>query len=241
MIHHTQGILLHRFKYSDSKLILKILTREFGLQSYLFFVSVKAKNKSKLNILQPMYLQDLQVYHKENAGLQKIKEISAGKVLTDIPFNVFKQTISLFIAEFLLKILQENQEDKELFDFVYSSVINLDDEKDNFRNFHLFFLYQLTEFLGIKPENNYTDSQKIFDLRKAKFIIGKPGYNDYLDANISRKFFELTNFSDFKIKNFELNNTERKLLLRGIIDFYNLHLERPGKLKSLDVLTQVFS
>ncbi|MCF6184130.1 MAG: recombination protein O N-terminal domain-containing protein, partial [Bacteroidales bacterium] len=162
MIHPTKGILLHRLKYSDSKLILNILTREFGLQSYLFFVSVSAKKKSILNLLQPMYLLDLQVYHKENTGLQKIKDISAGKVLINLPFDIYKQTISLFLAEFLLKMLRENQTDKELFDFIYNSVISLDDETEHFNNFHIFFLYRLTEFLGVKPENNYSDSKKIF-------------------------------------------------------------------------------
>ena len=37
MIHKTGGIVLHRFKYSDSKVIAKIFTEEFGLQSYMFF------------------------------------------------------------------------------------------------------------------------------------------------------------------------------------------------------------
>ena len=241
MIHQTKGILLHRFKYSDSKLILKILTREFGLQSYLFFVSVSAKKKSILNVLQPMYLLDLQVYHKNNTGLQKIRDISAGKVLINLPFDIYKQTISLFLAEFLLKMLQENQTDKELFDFIYNSVISLDNETKDFRNFHVFFLYRLTEFLGVKPKNNYSDSKKIFDLQKAKFIIGQPNHPYFLNENKSRKFYELIKLNNFNQKGFKLSNFERKFLLRSMIDFYNLHLDRPGKLKSLEILAQVFS
>ncbi len=241
MIHPTKGILLHRLKYSDSKLILNILTREFGLQSYLFFVSVSAKKKSILNLLQPMYLLDLQVYHKENTGLQKIKDISAGKVLINLPFDIYKQTISLFLAEFLLKMLRENQTDKELFDFIYNSVISLDDETEHFNNFHIFFLYRLTEFLGVKPENNYSDSKKIFDLQEAKFIIGQPNHTYFLDESKSRKFYELIKLNNFNQQGFKLSNFERKFLLRSMIDFYNLHLDRPGKLKSSEILAQVFS
>ncbi len=241
MVHSTKGILLHRFKYSDSKLILKIFTEEFGLQSYLFYISASAKNKSKLNLLQPMYLLDLQVYNKENSKLQKIKEIASGKVLKSIAFNIYKQTMSLFISEFLLRVLEENQTDKKLFNFVYSSVIQLDNEKTNFKDFHLFFLYHLTEFLGIKPENNYSDSKKIFDLQKAKFIIGKPSHIYYFEEKKSQQFYELIMLQHFNQQNFKINNAERRLLLRGIIDFYNLHLDRPGKLKSLDILAQVFS
>lgn len=241
MIHSTKGILLHRFKYSDSKLILKILTREFGLQSYLFFASISAKNKSVLNLIQPMYLLDLQVYHKENSSLQKIKELSNAVILKSIPFDIYKQSISLFLAEFLLKVLQDNQKDFELFDFVFKSIKNLDTENENVNNFHLQFLCQMTKFLGILPEDNFSGSRTIFDLGKAKFITGRPNHPNYFNENISLKFSEMLNTDNANKKNLEFTNIQRRELLQGIINFYNLHLERPGKLKSLEVLSQIFS
>jgi len=241
MIFPTKGILLHRFKYSDSKIILKIFTREFGLQSYLFFLSVSAKNKSKLNLLQPMYLLDLQVYYKNEDKLQKIKEISPATIFTSIPFDIYKQTMSLFFAEFLLKILQENEKDIELFDFVFHSLIRLDQTKGNINNFHLLFLIRMTKFLGIMPENNYSLSRKIFDLQAAKFIIGNPNHNDYLNEELSKNIFKLINIQDLNRNNFNISNFKRRELLKHIIKFYNIHLDRPGKLKSPEILAQIFS
>jgi len=242
MIFPTQGVLLSRLKYSDSKLILKIYTREFGLQSYLFYSSATRKNKFKLNLLQPMYLLDLQVYHKEKSGLQKIKEVAPADVFKTIPFNIHKQTLSLFLAEFISKILQENQTDKDLFDYIFNSIKLLDKADERaVNNFHVLFLYKLTEFLGIMPENNYSSSRKIFDLQAAKFIVGYPNHKAFFDEKTGKNFYELSmirNLDDYDLK---LSNNNRRELLQGIINYYNLHLNRPGKLKSLEILAQVFS
>ena len=241
MIHQTKGILLHRLKYSDSKLILKIFTREFGLQSYLFFASGTAKIKSLLNLFQPMYLLDLQVYHKERPGLQKIKEVSPAEIFNTIPFDIYKQSISFFLAEFLLKILQENEKDPRLFDFIYNSIRKFDIGIENSTNFHLYFLCELTEYLGILPENNYSDTKKIFDLETAKFIIGHPKHKNYFNETISLKFSEILTEKNNKSRLNEFSNSQRRELLQGIINFYNIHLERPGEIKSLKVLTEIFS
>jgi DNA repair protein RecO (recombination protein O) len=241
MIHQTKGIILHRLKYSDSKLVLKIFTREFGLQPYLFFISKSAKKKSAVNLIQPMYLLDLQVYYKENTALQKIKEFSVIENLTTIPFDIKKQLISLFLAEFLLKVLQENHKDPRLFDFIFNAISRFDRTTKESNNFHLFFLCQLTEYLGIIPRNNFSGSHRIFDLEKAKFIIGHPNHRNFFNESLSLKFSEL-----LKVRNdikpiINLSNSQRRELLAGIINFYNFHLDRPGKIKSLEILSQIFS
>ncbi len=241
MIHKTKGIVLHRFKYSDSKLILKIFTREFGLQSYLFFVSKSPKKRFALNLLQPLYLLNLEVYHKETGALQKIKEFSIAEHFNTIPYDIKKQSVSLFLSEFLLKVLQENEKDTLLFDFVYASLKEFDDLLEGSADFHLYFLVHLTEFLGILPDNNFSDPYKIFDLEKAKFIIGYPTHQNFFSETLSEKFSELLQFPDNKAPLVSVTNAQRRELLNGIIGFYNYHLERPGKIKSLEVLAQIFS
>ena len=69
MIHKTGGIVLHRFKYSDSKVIAKIFTEEFGLQSYMFFGANSKRGRLQINLLQPLFPVDLQVYYKETVQL----------------------------------------------------------------------------------------------------------------------------------------------------------------------------
>ena len=91
------------------------------------------------------------------------------------------------------------------------------------------------------PENNYSDSRKIFDLEVAKFIIGHPRHKNYLNETISLKFSEILTKKKNKNQQIEFSNNQRRELLQGIINFYNFHLDRPGKIKSLEVLSEIFS
>lgn len=94
MIHKTKGIVLHRFKYSDSKYIAKIYTKQFGLQSYIVFGANSKKGRMQINLLQPLFPLDMQVYHKETVELQKVKEIAVF-----YPVNSFSDDISLNIKD----------------------------------------------------------------------------------------------------------------------------------------------
>ncbi len=241
MIYQTKGILLHRLKHTNSRIILKILTRKFGLQSYLYFSSNSKKKIFEQNILQPLYLFDLQVYHKEDKLLHKIKEISSSTHFMSIPFNVYKQSITFFIAEFMLKVLQENQADEELFDFAENMIINLDSAETDIADFHLFFLYRLTEFLGILPDKNYSSARKIFDLRAGKFITGHPNHKFFLSEKLSEILYEISRSPKYEIKKLSVTKKERAELLESLTEFYNIHLGKPGNLKTPKILNQIFS
>ena len=240
MVHSVKGIVLHRLKYSDSKLILKILTDKFGLRTYLFFISKSTKQRSKLNLLQPMYFLDMNVYHKETGGIQKIKDFQADKIYTSIPFDVIKQTISFFCAEFLLKTIHENNEDKEMFLFLSGMFDEFDSLQKRIADFTVFFLYHFTQYLGIKPQENFSDKNKIFDLEKGRFIFGRPNHQNFLNEQNSILFNKLSQIQNLDTEKYLFKNAERNILLQSLINYYNIHLERPGKLKSLDVLKQIF-
>ncbi|MFN2394169.1 MAG: DNA repair protein RecO [Bacteroidales bacterium] len=62
MIHTTPGIVLHSFKYGDSGIIARILTPDFGLQSYLVQGVRKSKSRIRASQFQPLTLLDMVVY-----------------------------------------------------------------------------------------------------------------------------------------------------------------------------------
>lgn len=238
MIFSTRGIVLHRFKFSDSKTITKIYTEKFGLQSYLIYGSSSKKAKQIQSLLQPFFLVEMQVYHTDNKGLQKIKEISNSYPFKTVPFDFNKNSIALFLSEFLLKIIQENEADKDLFEFIYNSIEFFDSVKDNFQNFHLIFLLKMCNFLGISPNKNFSEQNAIFNLNSGRYTTGIPQNQKHIDIKHSFKFNELLS-ANFKSK-ININNSERRILLSYIIDFYTIHLGKPGELKSLDVLKEIF-
>lgn len=240
MIFSTKGIVLHRFKYSDSKIIAKIYTEHFGLQAYLIFASDTKKGRLIKSILQPMFLLDMDVYHNEKNGLQKVKEISNNLPFLSIPFDIKKSTIGLFLAEFIISVFEENEPDEKLFEFLSESIKFFDSIKENFQNFHLIFLLKMSKFLGIQPENNFVPEKSIFDLNAGRFITGIPNHKQYVNHDLSLLLNKLlvSGYEDMQAAN--LSNTQRRSLLGIIIDYYTLHLGKPGVMKTLKVLSQVF-
>ncbi len=241
MIEKTGGILLHRIKYSDSRLILKIFTEKFGLRSYMFYLSKTKNKKHEQNILQPLYVYDLEVYDGGKCNICKIKNISLKVLFKSLPFDIYKQSLSMFLSEFILKISADNEPDDILFDFIFNSVKELDEMQISVADFHLFFLYRLSGYLGILPENNYSDSHKIFDLKTGRFITGHPSHSFFLDEKMSFNLYKLACSQKYETLSLRLNKNDRASLLNALIDFYNLHLGRPGKMKSPEILKQVFS
>jgi DNA repair protein RecO (recombination protein O) len=159
--------------------------------------------------------------------------------LPSIYDDIKKNTISVFIAEFLLKTIKENEPDQMLFSFISESVVLLNDEETRVSDFHLFFLFRLTKYLGIEPLNNYSDENKIFDIKSGKFIAGYPNHNYYLNFQMSR-LIHLILYNELKDLP-ELTNKNRSLLLEFITGYYNLHLDRPGELRSIKILKDVYS
>jgi len=68
MIEKTQGIALHYTKYSESSVIAKIFTKNFGLKSCIINGVRKKKSKSKLGLLRPLTLLDIELYQNSKQG-----------------------------------------------------------------------------------------------------------------------------------------------------------------------------
>src|ERR1035437_6833481 len=174
MIHKTRGIVLRTVDYSDTSLIVKIYTEQFGIQSYLI-KGARRKNVSiKGNLLQPLALLELVVYKKEKKQLQTLKEVGAEIHFTSIPNDQAKTSILFFLNEILLKCLQEEEENAELFLFLHETIQTLDSVEKNFSNLHLIFLIRFSRFLGFFPQGNFSDTNSIFDLREGRFVKQEP-------------------------------------------------------------------
>ena len=101
---------------------------------------------------------DLTVLHKNNRQLQRIK-VKANYAYKNIPFNVLKSSVALFLAEVLNKCLKE-EENRSLYCFLENSLIEFDrGEFDS--QFHIRFLVGLSGYLGFskygKPKFSYFD------------------------------------------------------------------------------------
>jgi DNA repair protein RecO (recombination protein O) len=234
----TRGIVFNKIKYAESSLVVKIFTEEVGLQSYLV-KGVNSKNaRLKPSLFQPLSLLEMVVYHKTSHGLQHIKEARIDYPWQHIPFSPEKQSILMFLDEILYKTIRHETPDKELFQWIYHTLVWFDLEEKNFLNFHLFFLMQLTRFLGFSPkkETFETTTQPFFDMQEGHFVQHKPFHPYYLEGQQAALFFQLMQTGLDGLKTFKINNTQRRSMLDALLTFYQLHLPELGKIKSLEVL-----
>ncbi len=241
MIAKTKGIVFHQLKYSETSLIVKIYTREFGLQSYLIKGARSKKSKISPALLQHLSLLEIVASHKEKSNLQYIREIRAAHQYSSLPFDMVKSSITMFVNELLIKAIKEEEANPALFDFIFQSMQWLDLATENVVNFHLIFAIQLSRYLGFYPRGIYSPSTPYFDLEEGCFENRKPIHANYIQGADAEKLSMLTEYSFDTIEEVKLNHESRNKVLDQIINYYQLHLPNFGELKSLDVLRTVLN
>jgi DNA repair protein RecO (recombination protein O) len=241
MLQKTSGIVLHTIKYSETSLIVKIYTQEFGFGSYIISGVRSKKSKNKAGLFQPLALVDIVVSGNERSALPRISEINIHQPYSHLPFDVIKSSIAIFINEILLHSFREPHPDEELFLFIRNSLLILDLDTASCANFHLGFMVQLSRFLGFPPQGEYTADTSVFDLQEGKFVNYLPHHPHYLHANSSIQLSELMRLSYSELSGLTLSKAERKQLLNALILFYQLHISSFGQIKSAAILEEIIA
>ncbi|MFD2144107.1 DNA repair protein RecO [Mucilaginibacter antarcticus] len=196
MLHKTRGIVLKTTDYGESSVIVQVFTEKLGLQSYIINGVKKPKAKISRNMLQPLHLLDMVVYHKAAGNVQRISELKTAPVLQTLPYDIIKSSMALFLNEVLYKSIKQQTADEHMFDFVFSAIEWLDHQTDGLANFHLLFLVKLTRYLGFYPDRYQVDNADYFDLKDGVFKQYKPDSILYL----SPAHAKLRQFIAFKLR-----------------------------------------
>lgn len=241
MLHKTRGIIFRATDYGESSVIVQIFTEKFGLQSYIINGAKKPKAKIGRNMLQPLHLLDLVVYHKNTGSVQRISELKNAPVLLSIPYDVIKSCIAIFLNEVLYKAIKQQSPDENLFDFIFSAIEWLDHQTESVANFHLVFLTRLTRYLGFYPDRYMAGNADYFDIKNGQFTRFKPESVSYLSPPHTDNFRLVlqTGFEDMHL--LKLSNDERRYLVQKLLEYYAMHIEGFGNIKSADVLEEVLA
>jgi len=245
MLHKTRGIVLHVTDYSETSVIAKIYTELFGVQSYLLRGVKKRKAKVRSNILQPMSLLDMEVNHNERGGLQYLTEISNQPAFTNIPVDMMKSSMVLFINEIVYKAVKEEEANPLMFDFLHHAMMWLDAMEPVNADFHLIFMVQFTRFLGFFPEGNsnelLTGNESFFDLIEGRFMLVIPTHNHFMSVELSQWFSIVLKATLQQQEELKIPISGKRELIEKLIEYYGLHLSGFGTMKSHKVLEAVWS
>ena len=221
MTYKTKGIVLNFIKFKESSIICKIFTESFGLQSYIVN-GVRSFNKTKMSLFQPLTILDLVVYNKSSVNIQRLKEMKIDVIYMTNHTDIKKISVCIFLSELLSKILSNEPNQNEKFNFLYNSFLIYDSLEKNIKNFHIQFLLKLTKFFGFQ----ISDSSQI-----TKAYLNKKEQNDFVMDCISMDY-------NSKIHS---NYSERNDVLNSLIIYFSQSLGVNIKLKSLQVLKEVFT
>jgi DNA repair protein RecO (recombination protein O) len=239
MLHKTRGIVFKTTDYGDNSIIAQVFTDKFGLQSYIVNGAKKPRARISRNMFQPLHLLDMVVYHKNTGNVQRIKEVKNTPVLQTIPYDVIKSSLAIFLNEVLYKAVKQQSADENLFDFVFNAIEWLDHKADGLANFHLFFLIRLTRYLGFYPDTHLAGAAGYFDLKDGLFRNYKPDGTLYLSPPHTQNFAALLQCTFENLAHFKISNDERRYLIHKLLDYYTLHIEGFGNIRSHEVLEEV--
>jgi DNA repair protein RecO (recombination protein O) len=241
MIEKTKGIILHQIKYTDSGIVTQIYTRKFGRQSFLI-KGMRNRKTGKHNILfQPLFILDMELYYKASRDMQMLKEFSVSFTPYNIYSNIKKSCVAIFLGEVLTSVLKEESPHEELFDYIEESIIYFEKSNEGFANFHIAFLAGLSSFLGFEPGPRLEKEDAFFDMVNGIFVPIPPVHGNYANEEITNILADFFSTSYGSISNISLTGKIRNDVLETLVRFYSLHLPGLKKIKSLDVLKEVFS
>ncbi len=239
MLGKTRGVILQTVKYGDHSLIVTLYTLEYGRQSYILNAARGTRKGNKTAIMQPLFILEADVYLKKSREIQRIKECRLVNPYVSIPFDIRKSTQLLFLTEILFRILQEEESNPGLYQFIEHSLLFFDLMEEGVSLFHIWFLVRLTEYLGIYPGVEI-GSEGWFDMRKGVTVAREPLHPASMNPETTEFLKMILSLSINQLHTIRVSSTQRNLLLDKIVEYLHLHFDNLGNLKSWPVLKEVF-
>lgn len=219
MIHKTRGVVFRFTKYGESSIIVNIFTEMFGLKSYIVN-GVRSKTaKSRIALYQPLTLLELIIYDRENANINRIKEVKCLYPYQSLHLDIKKSAVALFINEIINKTVKEQSHADEICGFMIKSFVTLDQMDSQVENFHLRFLLKLSRFLGFGAYN-------------ANEVLGAR-MTDHATEKVLTMLIE-SEYPD----TLTITNSQRREVLDLLLRFYADHVV-VGEVRSVQVLRDV--
>ena len=234
----TRAIVLKAIRYGDNSLIVKLLTEESGLQSFMVKGAYNKNAKIRAALFQPLTLLEI-VAAKSRGELGYLREASIEYAYQDIPINITKNAIVLFLCEILSKSIQDSQTDLELFAFIHNALTHLDETTGSCADYPLIFAVKLTDFLGFTPNLSDYKQGFIFDLDEGCFRHDGSNSTYVADQQQSELLFNVCNHDVLDDFCLNVTNQQRRQLLETVMSYYKLHVSGFTDMKSTDILKTV--
>lgn len=239
----TTLIPLRITQYSDKNAILSAYSRELGMVSCLLPVGAGKEARRRRALLMPLCPVSCIVTSTPGRGIMPFRNPVPSPVMVSLTSEPLKCALALFLADVLGVVLRQSDVDRNLFDYIYASIIRLDEAGVSLlANFHLAFLVGMLDFLGISPDVADFSPGMVFDKQDAVFRESPPLHKSYCSVEESKHIVLLARMNYGNCHHYKYTRAERARVLNGILEYISLHMSIDLlSLKSLSVLRDLFN
>ncbi len=231
----TAAIVLRKTPYTGSSAIVATYSESYGQMA--FMVRGLGKKGGKNAALQPLSRVEIICQYRQSKSLQTAQSIRLVSPASAGYQGPVKASISLFLAEVLYKALREESPDLELYEYLDNALAYFEESPPN-SVFHLQLMAKLTRFLGFFPAGSPGEERPYFDLQNGIFTANLNDSLHVLPRAETAVFYRLAT-ADFQSE-IHLDRMIKRDILTALTNYYRLHLEGFGELKSLPVLMELF-
>ena len=147
---------------------MKAVLKVAGIKSYLLRGILKSKKgKLKASYFHALTQLEIIAEHKNKGTLEYIKEAKVFAPYKTLNTSIVKSGLVMFLSEMLKNIIREEEPNEDLYRFLENS-FNWLDENEEVANFHIYFLLQLSIYLGFYPDASNIEA-KYFNIMEGSF------------------------------------------------------------------------
>jgi DNA repair protein RecO (recombination protein O) len=242
MLETTQGIVLHYNRFGDDRAVVDIFTESRGSISFLVRDRRgQRKNNLHTTLLRPLNIVELMFDYRASASLQRLQEIHIAHCYTSLPYDPIKETVALFLSEFLHNVLKSEVKNTKLYHYILYSLQWFDATAEGQANFHICFLTRMTYYLGFWPNINKRNRLPFFDLKDSVATETAPPHDFFLQGEEVAMMPKLLRMNVRTMHRFLFSRQQRARILDVLTLYYRLHVPEFRDLRSLAVLREVMS
>lgn len=233
-------ISLRVVKHSDTSSIATVWTREKGRLAVAVPAGAGKDARRKRALMMPFSVFEC-VGHlhpgREIIRVSDVRPFGAGNVSAADPV---KNVVAMFLGDFLYAVLRESQPDANLTDFIFDAVEVMKMSSGiALANFHLYFLYKLSGFLGIAPDTGTYARGRFFDMAEGVFTPTAPINRSAVDPMRAKVLWVLSRIGPGTLGRLRVRRDVRNEILDRMLEYYGMHYNSLSSLSSLQILRSV--
>ena len=248
MLIATNAIILKRIPYSDTSVICRAFTEDWGKVTILAKGVLRPKNITGA-LLEPVNHVHIQYYNKSNRDIQTLKDANFIQQYPIIRNNLSRIILGLAIVEIIDKATLDYSPYPVLYRLGWRVLDKLNDKTQNIWLVFAFFLYQLSIRLGFMPN--------LKSCSKCNSVISHGGIDDYTGELVCEKcvtqsqiHLEENSFAVLqKITSLHLDDLQTLTIknnsifnpIRFLDIFTSFHIEGLKRVKSMEMVRKLIN